>query len=111
MMEKWFTDDDGSEMLILRQFGTVPEELTHSYQRDEAERMEGIEVWKSQSPSNHVIGFDTTHKYLSIQVTLKTTEQALAKNYEPYERCTRSGGGIHIQPRDRSIYVCEPHRW
>jgi hypothetical protein len=44
-MEKWFTDDDGSEMLILRQFGTTSRGAypPHSTS-DEAERMEGIEV-------------------------------------------------------------------
>jgi hypothetical protein len=47
-MEKWFTDDDGSEMLILRQFGTTSRGAYPPHQRDEAERMEGIEVWKSQ---------------------------------------------------------------
>jgi hypothetical protein len=70
---RWFRDVDTT---------TVWYDVPGAYpphSSDEAERMEGIEVWKSQSPSNHVIGFDTTHKYLSIQVTLEDYRSACKK--------------------------------
>jgi hypothetical protein len=80
-MEKWFTDDDGSEMLTTTVWYDVPRSLpTSFYQRDEAERMEGIEVWKSQESiqPRHRLRHDSQIPIHSSDPQ-KTTEQALAK--------------------------------